>query len=189
MQNDRTKLIDWKVPARIGRLTELLEARLATSIVADTLSREWGVPITRNMVIGAAGRNDLTLNAVNPTYNKGYRKIKPQTSGQGLSTQVIKAYQRAVGNGSAAKVDIVQPVYSQELASFNKLIPTAQRKQLVDIEFGRHCRWPVGDPQAKDFFYCGGATETTYCAYHASVAVDKTRRPMKDRGFIYGRRS
>jgi hypothetical protein len=35
------------------------------------------------------------------------------------------------------------------------------------------CRWPVGDPDSAEFFFCGGNTIAgmPYCAYHSRVAL------------------
>jgi GcrA cell cycle regulator len=44
----------------------------------------------------------------------------------------------------------------------------------------RHmCRWPIGDPQTKEFTFCGRAASTVYCDRHAVVAY--TRRPAASR--------
>lgn len=42
---------------------------------------------------------------------------------------------------------------------------------LLDLEF-HHCRWPMGDPHAESFRFCGGhALEgKSYCAAHARLA-------------------
>jgi hypothetical protein len=34
------------------------------------------------------------------------------------------------------------------------------------------CRWPIGDPGAEDFFFCGGETAAglPYCVFHARIA-------------------
>lgn len=44
-------------------------------------------------------------------------------------------------------------------------IPVEQRRTVMTITSG-HCRWPVGDPRSKDFFFCGAETSKTYCPHH-----------------------
>jgi GcrA cell cycle regulator len=37
---------------------------------------------------------------------------------------------------------------------------------------GQQCKWPIGDPAAEDFHFCGQPTTSSkpYCAYHSQVA-------------------
>jgi GcrA cell cycle regulator len=56
-------------------------------------------------------------------------------------------------------------------------IPQAQRRTLVELE-NHHCRFPVGEPSAADFFFCGAPTADLaggrpYCAAHTR----RTRGP------------
>ena len=38
------------------------------------------------------------------------------------------------------------------------------------------CRWPIGDPLAESFRYCGGArSRGSYCAWHAALAYQLGR--------------
>jgi GcrA cell cycle regulator len=46
------------------------------------------------------------------------------------------------------------------------------------LELKAHsCRWPVGDPCAPEFFFCGGpAVEgLPYCGHHAYLAYEALR--------------
>ena len=50
-------------------------------------------------------------------------------------------------------------------------IPVAQRRSLLDLD-SHTCRWPVHDPAAPDFFFCGAqsAAGRPYCAAHCARA-------------------
>ncbi len=50
-------------------------------------------------------------------------------------------------------------------------IPRAQRRTLLQLTNGI-CKWPFGEPQSPDFFFCGGdAIEgKPYCVGHCQVA-------------------
>ena len=50
-------------------------------------------------------------------------------------------------------------------------IDSTQRCSLLDIAQGK-CHWPIGDPQAADFAFCGNAAIAgfSYCAGHARMA-------------------
>jgi GcrA cell cycle regulator len=60
-------------------------------------------------------------------------------------------------------------------------IPLPQRRSLLELG-GRTCRWPVGDPCAPDFFFCGAnpVRGRPYCAAHEA----RSHRPKKDEGTI-----
>jgi GcrA cell cycle regulator len=48
-------------------------------------------------------------------------------------------------------------------------VPLSQRRPLLELS-GDTCRWPVGDPQHSDFFFCGAETLAgkPYCAAHCT---------------------
>ncbi|HEY2357629.1 MAG TPA: GcrA family cell cycle regulator, partial [Phenylobacterium sp.] len=49
--------------------------------------------------------------------------------------------------------------------------PPGRVADLLDLAPGV-CRWPIGDPKAADFSFCGEARTTgAYCAGHAARAV------------------
>jgi GcrA cell cycle regulator len=50
-------------------------------------------------------------------------------------------------------------------------IPLAERKTVETLE-DRHCRWPIGDPQQADFYFCGRGKVPglPYCEHHARRA-------------------
>lgn len=70
---------------------------------------------------------------------------------------------------------IAEPLsYSPNLDAFNRDIPIAQRKQLVDLTED-DCRFPVGDPGKQNFFFCAGPRhgERPYCKFHCGIAYQK----------------
>ena len=59
-------------------------------------------------------------------------------------------------------------------------VPEDKRLSLLQLS-EQTCKWPIGDPLAKDFYFCGGhALESgPYCEFHSRRAyhqVDKKRR-------------
>jgi GcrA cell cycle regulator len=58
-------------------------------------------------------------------------------------------------------------------ASFglDRLYPGLDRPTVSSIS-GQQCKWPIGDPTAEDFHFCGQSTSTgkPYCAYHSQLA-------------------
>lgn len=56
--------------------------------------------------------------------------------------------------------------------------PESQGVALLDLE-NHHCRYPIGDPQERDFHFCGGPADLeqgrSYCPYHARLAYRLSR--------------
>lgn len=50
-------------------------------------------------------------------------------------------------------------------------VPVGQRRTLLQLGLGI-CKWPFGEPQSSDFFFCGGGAVDgkPYCQHHCSVA-------------------
>ena len=51
-------------------------------------------------------------------------------------------------------------------------IPEKQKRTILTLT-ETTCRWPIGDPAAEDFHFCGGASEIgqPYCQYHSKIAT------------------
>jgi GcrA cell cycle regulator len=51
-----------------------------------------------------------------------------------------------------------------------------RRIKLLDLQDGM-CRWPLGDPNAASFHFCGCQTnDGPYCAHHARLAHQERKR-------------
>lgn len=60
------------------------------------------------------------------------------------------------------------------------IIPIAQRKTMTTL-LPDDCRWPIGDPQAAGFHFCGERKQTghPYCELHVRLASTPGRpRPL-----------
>lgn len=52
----------------------------------------------------------------------------------------------------------------------------------TSLSLGKHmCKWPIGDPLAEGFSFCGRRTDTTYCREHAQVAYQQPQTARKPR--------
>ncbi|CAH2399146.1 GcrA family cell cycle regulator [Mesorhizobium ventifaucium] len=51
------------------------------------------------------------------------------------------------------------------------VVPVSRNLKLVELT-ERTCKWPVGDPQALDFGFCGNdaSSEGPYCRYHSRIS-------------------
>ncbi len=153
---------------------ELLKKLWSEGLSASQIAAELG-GITRNAVIGKVHRLGLSGRAKSPS-TAAPRPRKPRSSG------MIRVSRPAIrGNTALAYEYEVEP--EPELLE----IPMEQRKTLLQLN-EHSCRWPVGDPGAADFFFCGGetASELPYCSYHSRVAYQPANDRRRDRRPVRG---
>jgi GcrA cell cycle regulator len=131
--------------------------------------KEMGKEIGRskNSIIGR--RDRLGLSKSHPLKNVSKRPRKGR---------VLKLHKPPMAR---APLPPPEPVIVDDLR-----IPRAQRLTLVDLK-NHHCRFPVGEPGAPDFFFCGAPTADLaggrpYCAAHTRRACGpRTASPVSER--------
>jgi GcrA cell cycle regulator len=67
----------------------------------------------------------------------------------------------------------IAPEISNTLgAAFDAAIPLEERRTLLELT-SFTCRWPIGSPTEKDFYFCGGQTDLVhvYCRHHTMRAT------------------
>lgn len=151
---------------RVEKLIQLHSDGCSASIIAEQLGHT-----TRNAVIGKLNRLGLASKRGRPSVVRE-RKVVPRARPR--RSEIV--YKRFVIPAFKA-----QPLPEIE----DENIPVEQRKQLLDLT-PETCRWPVGDPCSKDFFFCGGETfmDFPYCSAHCRIAYQPpaARKTTKDRG-------
>ena len=87
--------------------------------------------------------------------------------------------------GNTALAQAFEYEVEAEPAMIENVIPIGQRRTMLELNEST-CHWPIGDPGASDFFFCGGtgADGLPYCAYHSRIAYQPTnmrrdRRPFR----------
>ncbi len=145
---------------------ELLKKLWADGLSASQIAAELG-GITRNAVIGKVHRLGLSGRAKSPS-SSAPRPRKTRSSGH-----MIRVQRPQVRGNNALAYD-----YEVEAEPEMLEIPVEQRKTLLQLS-EKTCHWPVGDPSAPDFFFCGGesANDQPYCTFHCRVAF----QPASDR--------
>jgi GcrA cell cycle regulator len=135
---------------------EQLRSFVVTGLTCSQIAAEIGV--TRNAVIGKIHRLGLSpaRPAGAPARSCPPRVRSPRLSPSSRLFRLIDAQTR----GGAADA-------SAEPAP----IDSAQRCSLLEIAQDK-CHWPIGDPHAEDFAFCGNEAVTgfSYCAGHARMA-------------------
>jgi len=135
---------------------EQLRHCIASGLTCSQTAAEIGV--TRNAVIGKIHR--LGLSPARPAGASARscppRARHPRNSPSSRLLRLIVA--QAPGIASDA---VAEPVP----------IDSAQRCSLLEIAQDR-CHWPIGDPHAADFAFCGNEAVSgfSYCAGHARMA-------------------
>jgi GcrA cell cycle regulator len=151
---------------------EFLRKLWSDGLSASQISAELGPGITRNAVIGKIHRLGLAerakkVSAQRPRVAKPPRQMRQRTNGAASHGSLALAFAPHV---------VAAPQHAPEEEN---VIPISERVSLVEL-CESMCRWPMGDPHADDFRFCGGKSTLgsgPYCAYHARVAY----QPAQDR--------
>jgi GcrA cell cycle regulator len=149
---------------------ELLKKLWSDGLSASQIAAELG-GITRNAVIGKVHRLGLSGRA------KSTSAGAPRPRKARAPSHMLRIGRGAIrGNTALAQVYEVEVEAEPEMVE--NIIPIGQRRTILELN-EQTCRWPVGDPGAGDFFFCGGNTVSglPYCAYHSRVAY----QPVTDR--------
>lgn len=175
---------------RVETLKKLWMEGLSASQIAGAL----GEGVTRNAVIGKVHRLKLSARAKpanstprpRPAARPAPRRVASPSAGIG-----------AMASSNAAKLRAAAPrpqtmgatalAQSPEMETELYVAPAAELfipedKRLNLLQLTEHtCKWPIGDPLSKDFYFCGQHSLDTgpYCEFHSRRAyhqVDKKKR-------------
>ena len=129
----------------------LLKNRIDAGLSCAQIAREIGV--SRNAVIGKANRLGLSR-FKSPVGQPGPVASKIARPGKVTQHRILRALRR---ESQLAFAEV--PGGSPNRCSFFELQPW-------------HCRWPISDPGAEDFAFCGNnpVEGLPYCAAHARLA-------------------
>jgi GcrA cell cycle regulator len=143
--------IETWTPERVEQLRSFVVNGLTCSQIATEIG------VTRNAVIGKIHRLGLspTRPAGLPARSCPPRARRPRFSPQRQFLRLICAHSADPG-GTVAEPEAVD---------------SAQRCSLLELAQGK-CRWPLSDPGAADFAFCGNDALAgfSYCAGHARMA-------------------
>ncbi len=153
--------MDWN-EERTAALTKMWLEGMSASQVARQLGG-----VSRNAVIGKVHRLGLdSRKAPSRPRSLGGR---PAGSSR-ASVTVVQAHRSATVSPVAA----LRSAPPAPISPINlDLKPTASLLTL----HGHACRWPIGDPGASDFGFCGreGSSAGPYCAGHAQLSSRRKR--------------
>ena len=171
---------------------ELLKKLWMEGLSASQIAAELGDGVTRNAVIGKVHRLKLSARA-KPTNTTPRtrpaarpaaprRPASPSTSSAGMSAKprVSMARPQVMGATALAAAPEMEAELYVAPAAAELFIPEDKRLNLLQLN-EHTCKWPIGDPLSKDFYFCGQHSLETgpYCEFHSRRAyhqMDKKRR-------------
>ena len=144
-------------PERNEKLKDLWAKGHTASQIASLLGNT-----TRNAVIGKAHRLNLQARVVS---NK--TQVKTQTKN---SNKVVEAKTQKLGRKARFKALLLDKNFEQE-----------NPKQLEELT-DETCRWPIGHPYEKDFYFCGRKSleKFPYCKLHVLYAFQPKNAKEED---------
>ncbi len=157
---------------RVELLKKLWSEGLSASQIAGRLGG-----VTRNAVIGKVHRLGLSGRATTSRV-KSHRPRK-----HNASTAKRPARARFATSGNPTVRALYPGDGEPYVPAVEEMdIPEKQRKTLQSLE-ACSCRWPVGDPQTPEFFFCGGKAVPglPYCEHHARRAFQAPAPKRRDR--------
>jgi GcrA cell cycle regulator len=159
-----------------------------TDAMLDDLKSRWAAGESAKQ-IAVALNNGVTRNAV---ISKVHHLSLPKRRQRGVNATMSMS--KALKRPTAAKPNVSMIRISKAPAVKAKPllpeIPAADSCNLVRLEDlePSHCRWPIGDPQAASFGFCGApkAEERSYCAHHCAIAyAPQSESKRKKAQFAY----
>jgi GcrA cell cycle regulator len=137
----------------------LLKNRIDAGLSCAQIAREIGV--SRNAIIGKVNRLGLS-------------RFKSITSGQRQRTGVGKIARPRIAPQHRTLLALCA---KPPLAFVETPQDSAKRCSLLELQQW-HCRWPLGDPTAENFGFCGNDSvhALPYCAVHARMAYRPNSR-------------
>jgi GcrA cell cycle regulator len=157
---------------------ELLKKLWADGLSASQIAGRLG-GVTRNAVIGKVHRLGLSGRATTSRMKSHRPRVRSQST-----KRLMKPRFAHVGNPA------LRNLYLQDAEAYvppveELVIPIAERKSIQTLTEAS-CRWPIGDPQAADFHFCGRTKVTAlpYCEFHARRAFQPPQPRRRDREVV-----
>jgi GcrA cell cycle regulator len=137
---------------RVDQLRRFVEAGFSCGQIAGEIG------LTRNAVIGKIHRLGL------------WRRLDP-------ALRAKTRPRRAPGFSQRRTLQVVFAAAAASAAAADEAIESAKRCSLLELAAGK-CRWPISDPGANDFCFCGNEAVggLSYCVGHARLAYRRAAR-------------
>ncbi len=170
---------------------ELLKKLWMEGLSASQIAGELGDGVTRNAVIGKVHRLKLSGRArpvssaprARPVPRPPIRRIGTSSSALSAAANIMK--RRIVSapmiGATALKVNYeLETELEAAPQPVELFVPEHQRVSLLGLT-EQTCKWPIGDPLTKDFYFCGqhAEGERPYCEFHSRRAYHVADRKKR----------
>lgn len=172
----------------VSRLTEHFKDGWSASQSSAKLSDEFGIDITRNMVI--AKRHRMGMNTDPTTTRINSRRANKKGNGIFNAPREPKPKKPPTNfTATSSRTGLFVSGVSLPKEPLPKEESPSDYAKLYTLDelTGGMCRWPVGDPRKEGFGFCGGEKVVghSYCERHCRRAYrapePRVRRPAVER--------
>ena len=158
---------------------ELLRKLWNDGLSASQIAGELAEGITRNAVIGKVHRLGLSGRA-KPAASQRPRAPKMVRPAPTIRTHMPPPIRGNLAFAMAPRM--ADPVPQLRMAA-EVVVPLNDPVTIMELRESM-CRWPLGDPAAPDFRYCGGEAPIgagPYCRFHSRIAYQPTQSRIRVR--------
>jgi GcrA cell cycle regulator len=158
---------------------ELLKKLWSEGLSASQIATQLG-GVTRNAVIGKVHRLSLSGRAKPASSTPRPRKARPASPHRPAPRVFVAGNTALKAHVHPAPRRLPAPTPAEDV-----VVPISLKVPLMKLT-DQMCKWPVGDPGAEDFGFCGHKNYSSlpYCEYHSRLAyqpVHERRRDREDR--------
>jgi GcrA cell cycle regulator len=160
---------------RVELLKKLWSEGLSASQIAGRLGG-----VTRNAVIGKVHRLGLSGRAT----TSRMKSHRPRARANNAATaRRMQQKTRFAPQGNPALRALYQPEAEPFTSSVEELVIPLKERRTIQTLTECSCRWPIGDPQAADFHFCGKnkVAGLPYCEFHARRAFQPPQPRRRER--------
>jgi GcrA cell cycle regulator len=154
---------------RVELLKKLWGEGLSASQIAGRLGS-----VTRNAVIGKVHRLGLSGRAT--TSRMKSHRPRPRMAAKRMAKNRFSQLGNPAFRALYAEAEVYQ-------APVEELVIPANERKYIQTLTECSCRWPIGDPQAADFHFCGKTKVPglPYCEFHARRAFQPPQTRRRER--------
>lgn len=148
---------------RTELLKQLWNEGLSASQIAHKIEG-----VTRNAIIGKIHRLGMPARKVPFAASHAQNKTDSKANKSGTLLHNVKADSRLSDRSKSPEPELIP------------LLTPEQRTSVLHLT-ERTCKWPIGEPNSNDFYFCGveAKTDLPYCETHAKIAYQPLERKRK----------
>ena len=157
---------------------ELLKKLWTDGLSASQIAAQLG-GVTRNAVIGKVHRLSLSGRAKPASSGPRPRKARSSAPHRPSTRAYVSGNNALKVHAQPAPRRLPSPIPFEDI-----VVPISLNVSLMALN-DQMCKWPIGDPGAEGFHFCGhhNWNGLPYCEYHSRVAYQPVNDRRRDRRF------